>query len=103
MRLCRPIRPTPYPFTTLFRSYGGRLKNPGLFIQDDFKVSPKLTLNLGLRWEGNTGWSEVHGNERSFDPNVINPATNARSEEHTSELQSPMYIVCRLLLEKKNT
>ena len=57
--------------------YGGRLKNPGVFIQDDFKVTPKLTLNLGLRWEGNTGWSEVYGNERSFDPNVINPATNA--------------------------
>lgn len=57
--------------------YGGRLKNPGVFFQDDFKVNPKLTLNLGLRWEGNTGWSEVHGNERSFDPNVINPATNA--------------------------
>jgi hypothetical protein len=60
---------------TVSPEYGGRLKNPGVFVQDDFKVSPKLTLNLGLRWEGNTGWSEVNGNVRSFDPNVINPAT----------------------------
>src|SRR5437763_9768600 len=30
------------------------------------------------------------------------PCNNSRSEEHTSELQSPMYLVCRLLLEKKN-
>src|SRR5437764_8651869 len=33
-------------------------------------------------------------------PNTV--SANARSEEHTSELQSPMYLVCRLLLEKKN-
>ena len=61
---------------TVSPEYGGRAKNPGVFIQDDFKVTPKLTLNLGLRWEGNTGWSEVNGNVRSWDPNVINPATN---------------------------
>src|SRR5437762_7245341 len=33
---------------------------------------------------------------------VIRPLTRLRSEEHTSELQSPLYLVCRLLLEKKN-
>src|SRR5207244_12849303 len=40
-----------------------------------------------------------------FDRELIygGPATDARSEEHTSELQSPDHLVCRLLLEKKNT
>ncbi|MGC8548107.1 MAG: carboxypeptidase regulatory-like domain-containing protein [Acidobacteriaceae bacterium] len=56
--------------------YGGRWKSPQLFVQDDYKMRPNLTINLGLRWEGETGWSEVHGNMASFDPNVINPANN---------------------------
>jgi len=56
--------------------YGARLKSPQMFIQDDFKVRPNLTLNLGLRWQINHGWNEVHGNIASFDPTVINPATN---------------------------
>ncbi len=56
--------------------YGGRLKNPAVFIQDDFKMTPKLTLNLGLRWDGRTGWSDSTKNERSFDPTITNPATN---------------------------
>jgi hypothetical protein len=54
--------------------YGGRMKSPQLFVQDDIKVTPKLTVNVGLRWEGNTGWSEVKGNESTFDPTVVNPA-----------------------------
>src|SRR5437879_8940448 len=41
----------------------------------------------------------VAEHERGRDPEL---ALEARSEEHTSELQSPMYLVCRLLLEKKN-
>lgn len=57
--------------------YGARFKNPQIFAQDDFKIRPNLTLNLGLRYQFNTGWSEVHGNEASFDPTVTNPANNS--------------------------
>jgi hypothetical protein len=52
------------------------LKSPQIFVQDDFKLRPNLTLNLGLRYQINHGWNEVHGNEASFDPTVNNPATN---------------------------
>jgi TonB dependent receptor len=57
--------------------YGGRLKSPQAFVQDDIKVHPNLTLNLGVRYQINHGWNEVHGNEASFDPTVMNPATNS--------------------------
>ena len=56
--------------------YGARLKTPQMFVQDDWKVRPNLTLNLGLRYQINHGWNEVHNNESSFDPTIINPATN---------------------------
>jgi hypothetical protein len=55
--------------------YGARLKSPQVFIQDDFKVRPNLTLNLGLRWQINHGWNEIHGNIASFDPTVPNPGS----------------------------
>lgn len=54
--------------------YGGRLKSPQVFVQDDWKIKPNFTLNLGLRYQIRLGWSETHGNEASFDPTVMNPA-----------------------------
>jgi len=56
--------------------YGARLKSPQVFAQDDWKLRPNLTLNLGLRYQINHGWNEVHNNMSSFDPTVLNPATN---------------------------
>lgn len=59
----------------VYPEYGGRLKSGSGFFQDDWKFTPKLTLNLGLRYEARTGWSEVHNNMRLFDPTLTNPAT----------------------------
>ncbi len=57
--------------------WGGRLKSPQLFVQDDIKLRPNLTINAGLRWQGMTGWHEVKGNQASFDPTVTNPANGS--------------------------
>ncbi len=79
--------------------YGGREKLPQIFIQDDYKIKPNLTVNLGLRYQIQTGWSEVKGNEASFDPTVTNPATNtlgaiwfgATHANGRTHLQHPVY------------
>ncbi len=55
---------------------GARQMNPQTFIQDDFKVLPNLTINLGLRYERQAGWHEVANRIGTFDPTLINPLTN---------------------------
>jgi hypothetical protein len=44
-----------------------------LFLQDDWRATPKLTLNLGVRWDIETGFKERHNRWADFDPTVTNP------------------------------
>src|SRR3712207_7422027 len=81
----RPPRSTLFPYTTLFRSYFDEL-------YDLVFVRPAQRL-AAVFWHV--------GDERIID-GMPNGAADLRSEEHTSELQSRQYLVCRLLLEKKN-
>src|SRR5258708_12672520 len=69
----RPPRSTLFPYTTLFRSGHKKFRDAdGVFVAE----GPKIV-------------------------NELLQSDNLRSEEHTSELQSPDHLVCRLLLEKK--
>src|SRR5438552_8985088 len=72
----RPPRSTLFPYTTLFRS-------------------PAFAIT---RWRGHRAGRP--GGSRGVRPSPL--GHDRRSEEHTSELQSPDHLVCRLLLEKKN-
>jgi hypothetical protein len=51
----------------------GRQKNIELFAQDSYKVTPKLTMNLGLRWSYNTPFHEKYGNWANFNQTAISP------------------------------
>src|SRR3712207_8362574 len=77
----RPPRSTLFPYTTLFRSFL------------HFRSTPR-------------GQETAHGNRLrrpAQDRGGVQRGEHRRSEEHTSELQSRQYLVCRLLLEKKKT
>src|SRR3712207_8303093 len=83
----RPPRSTLFPYTTLFRS-------------------PSVQLDVGLAYDTPPLLAVVRDEDRErlrirVARNQALRLVQARSEEHTSELQSRQYLVCRLLLEKK--
>src|SRR2546429_2963240 len=86
----RPPRSTLFPYTTLFRSLHHLVRasivdrRRGLIAHDPEEDLVELVERVRLR--------ALHGED-----------TDERSEEHTSELQSRLHLVCRLLLEKKKT
>src|SRR3712207_6868931 len=86
----RPPRSTLFPYTTLFRSPGRRGAGLGLLLAVGPAHRPLLVLG-----------SAVPGWPAALAPLVALRVAHWRSEEHTSELQSRQYLVCRLLLEKK--
>src|SRR3712207_7034453 len=92
----RPPRSTLFPYTTLFRSLGlaPRLRLPSVVVEivAGIVIGPSVL-----------GWVEI---DQTIEVLAIVGLAFllflSRSEEHTSELQSRQYLVCRLLLEKKN-
>src|SRR5258708_14523937 len=90
----RPPRSTLFPYTTLFRS--GRADLP----RKSADLPKPLDL-LRLR-SAEANFDALALCTRAWRRLVSGEIRIARSEEHTSELQSPDHLVCRLLLEKKN-
>src|SRR5256885_5444033 len=82
----RPPRSTLFPYTTLFRS--------------DFLSGGTPSMDRAEYWGGSIPWVSAKDMKRFRLDDTEDHVTD-RSEEHTSELQSPCNLVCRLLLEKK--
>src|SRR3712207_8899774 len=95
----RPPRSTLFPYTTLFRSCG----------QKERRGTGEGSEELGGTVHSirrARGCSQCLGRRQSFSETrwkILRSEHEQRSEEHTSELQSRQYLVCRLLLEKKKT
>src|SRR5256885_8343297 len=92
----RPPRSTLFPYTTLFRSHLASASNARLTHAGAVHAGVGLNFNLVFK--------DHLAHLRYLVPSsviVFGKAEPVRSEEHTSELQSPCNLVCRLLLEKK--
>src|SRR3712207_7690080 len=93
----RPPRSTLFPYTTLFRSGGDRVRADRVDLAHDRDRRARVGGREGGALAGQAG---------TDDEDVVRGHRSGRytrSEEHTSELQSRQYLVCRLLLEKKKS
>src|SRR2546422_3711552 len=86
----RPPRSTLFPYTTLFRSLKGNIRSA---------IPPSQCDVVGMRVQDPEGHNLYYYRLFKKKPGVT--FATHRSEEHTSELQSRLHLVCRLLLEKK--
>src|SRR5687768_17741313 len=95
----RPPLPTLFPYTTLFRS-AGRTRRRGDAGESGKGVAVRHGDAPAVR-VGHDDVDRAHRVGRRHDPKSRPDRVEDRSEEHTSELQSRLHLVCRLLLEKK--
>src|SRR5437879_10385929 len=97
--ISRPPTLSLFPYTTLFRSARTEKRFPALrkrFLGVTFQTGKPVVTQADLV----IGAVLTPG---EMSPKLVSRGMLRRSEEHTSELQSPMYLVCRLLLENKKT
>src|SRR2546422_6821635 len=88
----RPPRSTLFPYTTLFRSHDGKGR----------RIESAVGIPHSGGFKDETARNERQGRRRQGVGDMEVPSCGiSRSEEHTSELQSRLHLVCRLLLEKK--
>src|SRR2546429_2001041 len=94
----RPPRSTLFPYTTLFRS-NNATSSPGhqWMGRVTWQIAPSVFNEIGYAYSYGAIVSDPTGSL------ARSKSTDVRSEEHTSELQSRLHLVCRLLLEKKKT
>src|SRR5256885_363288 len=92
----RPPRSTLFPYTTLFRS-GGALPQRRCRTTGSLLASPAVATRVTTQSRA----GRVSARTWAVSPGPSSDCSSRRSEEHTSELQSPCNLGCRLLLEKK--
>src|SRR3712207_8004248 len=96
----RPPRSTLFPYTTLFRSRPMEVGRVCLPLGDVHRLEPPQPLDAEADVLDLVAVDDPHDGRAALVAGA--PEVVLRSEEHTSELQSRQYLVCRLLLEKKN-